>query len=152
MLGHRPRPPRPEDGSPIDLTDLAGAATDNKQPLIRARKLRKEPHQQATRQSTKAAQHPTQPAAKQSGEQASEHSADPHPEMNTKIGNSGDAIDKSAEHAAQQASVPKQSQGLGPTQRELSHAAARSAGDLETVSGSADASAMSVTRWKRPTE
>jgi len=72
--------------------------------------------------------------SKQDGPQPGPTPGPKPPEGNTKIGNLGDAIDKSAGEAAQYAGVPKQSTGLGPTQAQLNRAAERASGDLETLS------------------
>jgi hypothetical protein len=59
----------------------------------------------------------------------------PNPqEINTRIGNVGDGIDKSAATAGEYAAVPQRSAGLGPTQGQLNRAAARASEDLETIS------------------
>lgn len=55
-------------------------------------------------------------------------------EINTRIGNLGDGIDKAAATAGEHAAIPQQSAGLGPTQGQLNRAAARASEDLETIS------------------
>lgn len=133
--------------NPIDPTDLATAATRRgsqqagqqaaqqgaQQATQQATQQTQQATQQASQQATKAGEQGAEKAAEKGGEQAGEKT-----EINSKIGNVGDVIDKSAARAAEQASVPKQAPPLrtptGASQAQLNQAAARAAGDLETVS------------------
>jgi uncharacterized protein YukE len=59
----------------------------------------------------------------------------PPQEINTRIGNTGDGIDKAAATAGEYAAVPQRSAGLGPTQGQLNRAAVRAPESLESLSG-----------------
>jgi uncharacterized protein YukE len=67
--------------------------------------------------------------------QPPQQGAPPPQEINTRIGNVGDGIDKAAGTAGEYAAVPEQSTGLGPTQGQLNRAATRASESLETLSG-----------------
>ncbi|SKG84659.1 Type IV secretory pathway, VirB10 components [Mycobacteroides abscessus subsp. bolletii] len=123
--------------NPMDPTDLATAATrrgSQQAGQQAAQQAGQHGAQQATQQTTQG----TQQATQQSAQQSSSQSAQQLPtDMDNKIGNVGDAIDKGASRAAEQASVPKKAEPLRPpwgaNQTQLNQAAARSAETLETV-------------------
>lgn len=69
----------------------------------------------------------------QQGSHSGDDSKNFHPQANTQIGNLGDGIERGGSEAAQQAGVPQQSRGLGPTQAELDRAAERAAESWETA-------------------
>nr|WP_100483807.1 hypothetical protein [Mycobacteroides abscessus] len=144
-----PKEPETPKKNPIDPTDLATAATRRGSQQAgqqagqqAAQQAGQQAAQQTTKPATQGAQQSTQQAtqATQQTQQATQQSSQQaKPDLiqkaeDTNIGKVGDAIEKGGREAAEHAAVPRQSQGLGPTQGQLNRAAERAAGDLQTFS------------------
>ncbi|TDZ77345.1 hypothetical protein DE4585_04737 [Mycobacteroides salmoniphilum] len=122
--------------NPIDPTDLATAATRRGSQQA-GQQAAQQGSQQATQQATQAAQQ----TAQQSAQQSTNQSAQQLPtDMNNKIGNIGDGIEKSSSQAAQNASVPQRAEPVRPpwgaNQAQLNQGAERAAGNFETIAKS----------------
>lgn len=122
--------------NPIDPTDLATAATRRGSQQA-GQQAAQQGAQQAGQQATQAAQQ----TAQQSAQQSTNQSAQQLPtDMNNKIGNIGDGIEKSSSQAAQNASVPQKAQPVRPpwgaNQAQLNQGAERAAGNFETIAKS----------------
>ncbi|KPG26214.1 hypothetical protein [Mycobacteroides immunogenum] len=120
--------------NPMDPTDLATAATRRG-----SQQAGQQAAQQAGQQGTQQASQQATQATQQTQQATQQQAIQPRPEnIDNKIGNVGDVIEKGGSRAAEEASVPKKAPPLrepwGPTQSQLNQGAERAAGSWETVS------------------